>query len=634
MRITLISTYTHPIALGLRYVSSYLKSAGHDVEMIFMSSKRDTARPDWGDRALEECIDRVRERDLIGLSLMTNTFHRACFLTERIREAGIRTPVIWGGTHPTVAPDESIEVADAICVGEGEEPLLQLVEALAAGRDPTGIGSLGFRGGGAFGVRETVRNPVRPLERELDDYPFPDYELETHWVAGRDGLEQARPDNLRGTLHRLRIETTRGCPYPCTFCNNAALLKVYKGKGSWVRRRSAENVIEEINKARRCFPSIEAVNIVDDLFFVRSEEEIEEFAIKYKERVNLPFELDAFPNTITEEKVRSLSRVPIGLISMGIQSGSVDTLKNIYSRPTPIDKIAAGIDIFHKYRIKAEYHYIVSNPYEPEQNVIETMRFIADHHRGRSVLRVFPLMFYPGTPLYDRAIADGIIQGRDHAAYDYMYTGSLQFAKHDYLAAWLRCVLSLRNVGLPRWACHRLIDFATHSMTRKLIDKRWFGPISYGTYQLGRKLVKNLVYQPFIKPLTYLRRPPRYEEVFPEDEVTLPRNNMGMTDAAGGSDERAKALAYEAIQRSERRRRLRKTPPPRARWTVPEINQHALRYRPVALASTSEETLASIEAGDPTLAAAHASVQRTDGNEPSRARQPLPLIDPEPPKES
>lgn len=591
MKIVLVSTYTHPIALGLRYVSSYLKAGGYDVEMIFMSSKRDTAQVDWSPAAIEACLERVRSADLIGMGLMTNTFHRASFLTGRIREAGIKAPIIWGGTHPTVAPEESLEVADAVCVGEGEEPMLQLVEALAAGRDHTGIGSLGFRGDGPLGNGRTFRNPVRPLERELDDYPFPDYELETHWVAGKDGLDQAGLHNLRGTLHRFRIETTRGCPFPCTFCNNAALLKVYKGKGAWVRRRSAENVIAEIQQARRCFPTIEAVNIVDDLFFVRSEEEIEEFAVKYKEQVNLPFELDAFPNTITEAKVRSLARVPIALISMGIQSGSQDTLKNIYKRPTPIEKIVNGIDIFHRYGIKAEYHYIVSNPYEPEQNIVETMRFIADHHKGRAVLRVFPLMFYPGTPLYDRAIADGIIHGRDHAAYDYMYTGSLQFAKHDYLAAWLRCVLSLRDMGVPRWACHRLIDFATNPLTRKVIDKKWFGPLSYGTYQLGRKFVKNLIYQPFVKPFTYLRRKPRYEELFPEDEVTLPRNNMGAADAV--PSRRTRQRLYAELTRAERKRGLHKIQPT-DRWTTPAINRHAQRLRPTKLMSRPEEVVAAL----------------------------------------
>lgn len=560
MRITLVSTYTHPIALGLRLVSSYLKAAGHDVEMIFMSSRRDTAKADFGPALLGDFVERLRDRDLIGMSLMTNTFNRACVLTRAIREAGITAPIIWGGTHPTVAPDESLEVADMICVGEGEEPMLQLAERLEAGRDPKDVASIGFRAGGPFGNGQTFRNPVRPLELELDDYPFPDYELETHWVAERDRLAPARLDNLRGTLHRLRIETTRGCPYPCTFCNNAALLKIYRGKGSWVRKRSADNVIAEIQQARRCFPTIEAVNIVDDLFFVRSEEEIEEFAVKYKKQVDLPFEIDAFPNTITLNKVRSLARVPISLISMGIQSGSPDTLKNIYKRPTPIEKIVEGIDIFKRFGLRAEYHYIVSNPYEPEANVIETLRFIASHHQGRAVIRVFPLMLYPGTPLFERACADGIIHGRDENAYEYMYTGRLALAKHDYLGVWLRVVLNLRNIGAPRWLCHRLIDVAVHPITRKCIDHKWFGPAAFGAYQISRKLVRNLIYQPFIRPFRYLRRKPRYEELHPEDEVTLPRNLMGGAGAEG------------------RRRKLR-APMPTARWTVERVNRHAQHLR-------------------------------------------------------
>ena len=506
MRITLVSTYTPPISIGLRYVATYLKAAGHEVETIFMSSRRDTAKPDWTPAAISDLVERCRDRDLIGMGLMTNTFHRSCLLVDRLRSAGVRAPIVWGGTHPTVAPEESIEIADVICVGEGEEPMLQLIEALEAGRSPLGVGSLGFRAGGPFGNKTNVRNEVRPLEKDLDHYPFRDYEPGPHWVAGREGLEPATLHNLRGTLHRLRIETTRGCPYPCTFCNNAALLKVYRGKGAWVRKRSADNCIAEINLARKCFPTIEAVNIVDDLFFVRSEEEIEEFAIKYKQQVDLPLELDAFPNTISEPKVRSLARVPISLISMGVQSGSQGTLRDIYNRPTKIEDIVAGINVFSKYKIPTEYHYIVSNPFEPEANVVETMRFIADHHKGPSTLRVFPLMFYPGTPLYDRARAEGLIGARDQSAYEYMYTGSLQFAKSDYLAVWLRTVLHLRDLGLPRWLCHRVVDFAVSKLARRVIDRPWFPMTAYGTFQVGRKLVKNLVYQPFIKPFRYLRR--------------------------------------------------------------------------------------------------------------------------------
>ncbi len=510
MKTALVSTYTHPVALGLRYVSSYLKASGHDVEFICMSSKRDTAKPDYSGPLLEDFVQRLRDADLIGLSLMTNNFHRACLLTERIRAAGIKAPIIWGGTHPTVAPDESLEVADIICVGEGERPMRQLVERLEAGKDPTDIASLGFRAGGPFGNPRTIRNPITPLEDNLDDYPFPDWDLAAQWVANKDGLVPARPDNLRKALDTLRMETARGCPYHCTFCNNTALQELYKGRGKWVRLRSVDNVLAEIRYVLGRFPRIKSVNFVDDLFLVRREEEIDEFTAKYNQQVRLPLQLDAFPNTVTERKVRALAKVPIELISMGIESASEDTLRNIYRRPTAPKRIAQAIDTLNRHRVRTEYHYIVSNPYEPEANVIETMRFIATHHKGPSVLKVFPLMFYPGTPLYQRARADGLIGQRDDVVYDYMGTGALQFAKHDYLAIWLRVVLKLRNVGVPSRLAHRVVDFATNKWVRKVIDRKWFCPTVFVSYQIARKIWRNFIYQPFVRPWSYLRRRPKH----------------------------------------------------------------------------------------------------------------------------
>jgi radical SAM superfamily enzyme YgiQ (UPF0313 family) len=579
MKVALVSTYTHPIALGLRYLSSYLKSAGHEAEMIFMGSRRDTTRADFSAAALDAFIEHVRASDLIGMSLMTNSFHRARALTERIRAVGIKTPIVWGGTHPTVAPDESLEVADLICVGEGEEPLLRLIERLEENRDPKDLPSFGFRGGGPFGNTQTFRNPVRPLDHDLDDIPFPDYDLETHWVADKDGLAPARPDNLRGALHTLRVLTSRGCPYKCTFCNNTALHELYRGKGKLVRLRSADNVLAEIRQALACFPTIETVNFVDDLFFVRSEEEIEEFAAKYNAQVALPLQMDAFPNTVSERKVRALAKVPIELISMGIESASADTLENLYLRPTPPKRIADAIATFKKHRVCTEYHYIVSNPYEPEKNVIETMRFIADHHRGPSVLRVFPLMFYPGTPLHGRALKDGLIGQRDDGAYDYMGTGALQFARHDYLAIWLRTVLKLRDLGVPPWMAHRIIDFATSRPTRALLDRKWFCPTVFFGYQLTRKIVRNFVYQPFIRPFKYLRRKPRYRERHPEDEATLPRNNLA-TDSAEPAGRRRKPDPCR----------------PTARWRVPEINRHARHCRETEPKSDSRASTAGRDA--------------------------------------
>ena len=516
MRIALVATYTHPLALGLRHISAFLKQRGDEVEIFFMRAKRATAGADFASALLAELVERLRTADLIGMSLMTNTFHRASVLTGTIRTAGLKAPVIWGGPHPTTALDESLEVADIVCIGEGEHAMLELVDALEAGKDPTTIGGLAFRQNG-----KTIRNPVAPLHSNLDEYPFPDYDLSTHWVAMQDHFQPATPKNLRGVLHRYRIETTRGCPFSCTFCTNAAMLRLYKGKGPWVRKRSNENIIKELELARARFPTIEAVNVVDDLFFVRSEMEMEEFSRLYETRVDLPLELDAHPSTINEAKVRLLARLPISLISMGIQSGSNDTLKNIYRRSTPIKKIAAGIDALADRKMRAEYHYLVNNPFESDRNRVETLRFVATHHRGPAILRIFPLQFFPGTPLYDRARAEGLIGDRHESAYRLTYTGKTRILDSGYLDIWLRVVLTLRNMRVPRFAVHGLISVVTHPVVRWALDRKGFAPCAYGTYCVGRFIARKLIYQVFIRPFRGLRRKPRYEGWHLEDESTL-----------------------------------------------------------------------------------------------------------------
>ncbi len=506
MKVALISTQTHPIALGLRYVSSYLKAQGHDVQMHFMCSKRDTAKGGFSDALVRDLAERLKDRDLIGMGLMTNTYHRACELTRRLREVGVSAPFIWGGTHPSLAPQECLDIADAVCIGEGEVAVAELVRRYEAGEDPTDIPGLGFPAGGVFGADQTVVNPVGNLVQDLDQLPFPDYDLSTHWVSKRDRLVPAREDNLRNAIERPRVLSTRGCPNRCTFCNNAAWRQLYRGKGRWVRMRSVDNVVAELESMKQRFPCMEAINIVDDLFFVRSAEQMAEFAKAFTQRVNLPLELDAYPGMLTAEKLDALEGVPIRLISLGIESASPDTLANIYDRRTSLETIVEGIELLHGRGIPAEYHYIVNNPFEPEANVIETMRFIADHHRGPARCRVFPLIFFPGTPLFERAKAEGVIEDRDEKAYKHTLTGKTVIGAHSYLDVWLRIVLGLRNAGYsPRFA-HAAINVATHRVVRAALDRRWFGPVSFGLYQVGRRVYRNLIYQPIVRPLSYLRR--------------------------------------------------------------------------------------------------------------------------------
>lgn len=500
MHIALVSTCTHPIDLGLRYISAYLKSRGKDVTIYFMRDKRATSASILNPALVGELVDRLGDADLIGLSVMTNTFRRARTLTEAFRHAGIKAPIIWGGPHPTVAVEESLDWADWVCVGEGEQLMLELVERLEAGQDPTTVAGLACRRGG-----QTLRNPLLPVDEALDSYPFPDYDSETHWVASGDQFEPASPRNLRGALSRYRILTTRGCPYACAFCMNTALRIANKARGPWVRKRSDENVLQELESARARFPSIQAVNIVDDLFFIRSERELDEFASLYRSRVNIPMELDAFPNTITEKKVRCLTRLPIRLVSVGIQSGSQGTLRDIYRRPTALRTVAEAIGLLAEQEIPTEYHYLVNNPFESDAQRIETLRFAANHHQGRAIMRVFPLQLFPGTPLFDRARREHVIRSRGDSPYDFVYTKKTRVSQSEYLDIWLRIVLSLRNMGVAPAGIHRLIDIITHSSVRAALDRAWFAPAAGVLYRIGKSFAHNVVYRPLIRPLSRIR---------------------------------------------------------------------------------------------------------------------------------
>jgi len=502
MQIALIATYGHPLALGLRYVSATLKRSGHAVRMIFMMSRRDTASARFPRPLIGALVDLVRDVDLIGVSLMTNTFHRARVLTDAVRAAGVRAPIVWGGVHPTLAPEESLETADIVCIGEGERAMVELVGTFEAGRDPTAVEGFWFRRN-----NKVVRNPVRALTDDLDTYQFHDFDLaDRHYVAVGDTFEPATPGRLRGVLARYRIQTTRGCPFHCAFCNNAALKRLYHGKGPWVRRRSNGNVIAELEDRLVRFPMIEAVNIVDDLFFARDEDDIAEVAALYAERVNLPLELDAFPTTVTPRKVEILRRLPIALVSMGIQSGSEDTLYRLYDRRTPLSRIARAIDLLADARVPAEYHYIINNPFEPDGNTIETLRFAARSHRPPASVRIFPLALYPGTLLHDRAVADGIIPGRHEAAYEYTYGSRLYILRDSYTAVMLRVVLALKGMGVSARMAEGFVNLVTSPAVRFALDRRWFPYVAFGVYRVGHFIARRIVRQCVIRPAAWLRR--------------------------------------------------------------------------------------------------------------------------------
>lgn len=433
MKIVLISPYPDITSFGLRTISAHLRRHGHETRLIFFPDPLgDDLRfgvRRYEDGELDELTGLCRDADLVGVTLMTNFFDGAVQITERIKSAGVKAPVIWGGVHPTIRPAECLAHADIVCVGDGEDALLELADGMAAARDCTAIGSLWFKTPGGV-----VKNPVRPLNRDLDAYPSPDYSMEDHHVLV-DGhvapltspltkrfLENGTVSQHLGSIG-YQTMTGRGCPHKCTYCINDAIKTIYGGQ-NYLRWRSTDHVVRELVWVKEHLPFVGFIWISDDAFFARSPASIEEFCRSYKERIGLPFTCLASPLTLTAEKMALLVDAGLVYVQMGIQTGS-GRIQELFNRKNMSnERVMKAIRIINSYKHRMfppSYDFILDVPYETDRDVIESLRLIAEIPKPYQ-LQPFALVLYPGTKLHDMATRDGLLIDERKEIYAKSYT--------------------------------------------------------------------------------------------------------------------------------------------------------------------------------------------------------------------
>ena len=437
MKITLIAPTPLDIsAFGVRALSAYLKAHGHQVRLILLPEgvERLKYRQDYvyhyQETVLQELAELCRDAELIGLSVMTHYFDRSRQITEYLKKT-MNVPVIWGGIHPTVRPEESLDYADMALVGEGEEALLELV-------DKDG-GRPGHLRGSKYLVQERgpeiIRNPLRPLLQNLDQLPFYDFGLDDQFIycnrakrikpvskellmqnfPREPALEGTFSDSYRRTIS-YKTMCSRGCPHHCTFCAERTLALMYKGE-RYLRFRSAEHVIAELKWVRRELPFIESIFLFDDTFTARPLKDIRHFSQLYKKEIDLPIHIQASPTTTTPEKMEALIDAGLAFVEMGIQSVS-QTGMTIYKREITPEKILQATHTLHRYAGKIYppcYHVILDNPWETTSEVLQTLDLVLSLPRPFWLKRA-SLVLFPGTELHDRAVQEGLIRDAQRRA--------------------------------------------------------------------------------------------------------------------------------------------------------------------------------------------------------------------------
>jgi radical SAM superfamily enzyme YgiQ (UPF0313 family) len=362
--------------LGPMYLSACLKRAGHRVALAI-------------GRTADELLPRIRafQPNVLAFSIMTGS-HR--WARELAHELKVRTgiPTLFGGAHPTFFPQFADHPAvDWIVRGEAEETVVELLDALDAGRSPDGIANLGYR---RDGVR--IQAEVRNLVRDLDDLPFPDRDLYADLIGRMD-------------LGIPNVITSRGCPFHCSFCFEDAQRELYKDKGKYVRIRRIDAVLAECRELM-ARPDVRAIYFADDVFGM-SKKWLYEFLPAYKREIGLPFVCLVRADIVASdpEYARRLAEGGCRSVFFGVESGNEDLRNTVLAKQLTDAQIRTAAERLHAAGIAFRTYNILGLPGETWEDALATVKLNIEIGADYPWASLFAP--YPGTALAAHAIETG-----------------------------------------------------------------------------------------------------------------------------------------------------------------------------------------------------------------------------------
>jgi anaerobic magnesium-protoporphyrin IX monomethyl ester cyclase len=411
--------YAPPI--GLCYLKASLKRAGFE----------DTTVLDMSGTPIAEVSPVIREKapDIVGLTCFTETRVHTFQTARLVKEINPQIKVILGGVHATLMYRQIMEhypFVDIICIGESEETIVELFQALGAGQDLRGVRGIVYRQDG-----QLMLNEGRPAPQNLDELPFPDYsDLDLKIYKEAYPFAKGQP--------RATVITSRGCPFRCIYCAPRSVWRTW-------RPRSAGNVLDEIEWYVE--QGFFAFSIADDLFTLNQERTREICRGIIERRLRIGWSAQTRVDCLSEETIGLMKKAGCEVLQFGVESGSPQILKNLNKREK-IEDVIKAFDWCKKFGIKTQFNVIVGAPGETRQTVEETKELILrtrPDYLMTNILRIFPQ-----SPLMEMAEREGLIDdtfflGDEEYVY---YTGAMKIGEINAVLRELY-LLHAGQIGLP-----------------------------------------------------------------------------------------------------------------------------------------------------------------------------------------
>ena len=364
---------------GIGQISAVLRKAGHQTRLHHMFGCYDV-------EPLRAVLAEYRP-DVVGFTVVYPQWR---FVKRVLADlAPWKAFTICGGAHTTVAPQciEEVPVLNAICVGEGEYPMLELVETLRDGKPVDAIRNLWVRRPDGT----IVRNGARPFIENLDDLPFYDREFVDYQAI------------IDSDFKTATFQFGRGCPFNCTYCSNHVIRDAQAGP--YVRFRSVSGSLEEIRQVVTKF-KVKTLYLNDDTFMVKKSW-FEEFCDRYPKEFDLPILVNARPEQINDDVCRRLAAARCQRVTIGIEHGNEKYRAEVLRRKMTNESIVQAFALCRKYGFKTKAHFLVGLPRETPELHADTVKLAAAIQPDSFNLHIFEP--YPGTTLGDMAWNENLV---------------------------------------------------------------------------------------------------------------------------------------------------------------------------------------------------------------------------------
>lgn len=385
--------------LGLMRLSAALLRAGHDTLLV-----------DPTDPASAGDLEAFAPQ-LLCFSVITGQHLYYRRIAGVLREH-LGAPVLFGGPHATFFPQEvEQDEVDAVCVGEGEDVIVEIADALdgGAGRIPNLPGLQVTQADGTV-----WRGPLRPLIDDVDGLPWPDRPL------------LRRASRLHRVAGRHHFIASRGCAYKCTYCYNHAAMDKFEGLGRFVRFRSPQDLVGECEAVARDYRFTYAY-FLDDIF-IMSRSWFAEFAELYAARVGVPYCAHVRAEMVTEEAAELLAMSGCRAVNLGIEAGSERVRRQLLDRPMTDEEIVGACERLHAVGVKVVAPNIIGIPgttLEEELATIQLNQRARPDHPSVSIFQP-----YPGTRLAELAQGMGEFDGGFDGVPESFYDDSVVDVPH------------------------------------------------------------------------------------------------------------------------------------------------------------------------------------------------------------